>query len=213
MGRLAMLVYSPPSGLTLLPLGEVSSFLVGARFLTYFPSQTSPASTFTYLTSQVVYVGSYLADSLLIRLHHTSWRNHDQPTLEVPLGITVTPPEQVTHPVTQGSVVVDAKGDYVETLEEYPNLAPMEDAIIVDLAGSGQVRCILFPRDMHINVIHLVAGSHMLRGGLLREHKSRWPWCQPARDDVCTNYGCDLRFSTSTKLPREVSGILKRVLT
>jgi hypothetical protein len=25
MGRLAMLVYSPPSGLTLLPLGEVSS--------------------------------------------------------------------------------------------------------------------------------------------------------------------------------------------
>lgn len=47
-------------------------------------------------------------------------------------------PENVTHPVTQG-VVVDAKGDYVEVLDGYPNLAPVADAVLVDLTGSGQV--------------------------------------------------------------------------
>ena len=87
-----------------------------------------------------MYVGSYLADSLLIKLHHTPWRNSNQPTLEIPLDITTTPPEQVAHPVTQEGVVVDARGDYVEVLEEFPNLAPAGDAVLVDLTGSGQVR-------------------------------------------------------------------------
>ena len=139
MGRLAMLVYTPPSGLTLLPLGEVSCSPSSIRIVAHSPPQTSPASTFTYLTSQVVYVGSYLADSLLIRLHHTPWRNSDRPTLEIPMDVTTVAPEQVTHPVTQDGVVIDAKGDYVEVLEEYPNLAPAEDAVLVDLTGSGQV--------------------------------------------------------------------------
>lgn len=52
-------------------------------------------------------------------------------------------PENFTRPVTKEGVVIDAKGDYVEILEEYPNLAPVEDAILVDLAGSGQVCRIL----------------------------------------------------------------------
>lgn len=87
----------------------------------------------------MVYVGSYLADSLLIRLHHIPWRNSDQPTLEIPSDITTVPPEKVTRPVTQEGVVIDAKGDYVEVLDEYPNLAPAEDAALVDLTRSGQV--------------------------------------------------------------------------
>lgn len=80
-----------------------------------------------------------MADSLLIRLHHTPWRNFDQPTLEMPLDVAAVPSEKVTHPVTNEGVVIDAKGDYVEILEEYPNLAPVEDAVLVDLAGNGQV--------------------------------------------------------------------------
>ena len=87
----------------------------------------------------MVYVGSYLADSLLIKLHHAPWRNHNQPTLEIPPDITTVSPEKVSHPVTQEGVVVNAKGDYVEVLDEYPNLAPAGDAVIVDLTGSGQV--------------------------------------------------------------------------
>ena len=38
MGRLAMLVYAPPSGLTLLPLGEVSSPFSNTQVLTHSPS-------------------------------------------------------------------------------------------------------------------------------------------------------------------------------
>ena len=138
VGRLAMLVYTLPSGLTLLPLGEVSFSLKTSEFCSS-TFQTSPASTFTYLTSQVVYVGSYLADSLLIRLHHTPWRNSDQPTLEIPPDTTTVSSEKITHPVTQNGVMIDAKGDYIEILDEYPNLAPAEDAVLVDLTGSGQV--------------------------------------------------------------------------
>lgn len=90
----------------------------------------------------MVYVGSYLADSLLIKLHHTPWRNSDQQTLEIPLGVTAISPGKFSHPVTQEGVVIDAKGDYIEILEDFPNLAPVEDAILVDLAGNGQVRSI-----------------------------------------------------------------------
>ena len=94
----------------------------------------------------MVYVGSFLADSLLIKLHHTPWRNHDQSTLELPLGTTATPLEQFTSATTKEGMLVDAKGDYVEILEEYPNLAPIEDAVLVDFAGSGQVCHYTFTR-------------------------------------------------------------------
>lgn len=59
------------------------------------------------------------------------------------MGTVAAPPDQFTRPVTQEGVVIDVKGDYIEVLEEYPNLAPVEDAVLVDLAGSGQVRRIL----------------------------------------------------------------------
>lgn len=80
-----------------------------------------------------------MADSLLVRLHPSPWRYPDQPTLELPLDAIAVTPEKITHPVVQAGVLVEAKGDYIEILEEYPNLAPVEDAVLVDLAGSGQV--------------------------------------------------------------------------
>ena len=123
----------------------------------------------------MVYVGSYLADSLLIRLHHTPFRNPDQPTLEIPLDIATVSPEKVTHPVTQEGVIIDAKGDYVEILEEYPNLAPAEDAVLVDLTGSGQVCRILLLFDKGTNSCFPVPGRHMFWRGLFWEHQGRWP--------------------------------------
>lgn len=122
----------------------------------------------------MVYVGSYLADSLLIRLHHTPWRNSDQPTLEIPLDITTVPPEELTHPITHEGVVIDAKGDYVEILDEYPNLAPAEDAVLVDLRGSGQVRRMPLLFDKGTNNFFLVPDNYMFRRGLFWEHQDRW---------------------------------------
>lgn len=60
-----------------------------------------------------------------------------QPTLEIPLDFITTPPEQVTHPVTQEDVVVDVKGDYVDVLEEFSNFAPAGDVALMDPTGGG----------------------------------------------------------------------------
>jgi hypothetical protein len=57
----------------------------------------------------------------------------------MPLDIATVSPVKIPHPVSQEGVVINGKGDYVEILEEYPNLAPVEDAVLVDLTGSGQV--------------------------------------------------------------------------
>lgn len=119
----------------------------------------------------MVYVGSYLADSLLIRLHHTPWRNSDQPTLEIPLEITTVSAEKFTHPVTRDGVVIDAKGDYIEILDEYPNLAPAEDAVLVDLTGSGQVRRILPLFKNETNRLSSVPGGHMFGRGLFWQYQ------------------------------------------
>ena len=124
----------------------------------------------------MVYVGSYLADSLLIRLHHTPLRNSNQPTLEIPLDIATVSLEKVTHPVTHEGVVIDAKGVYVEILEEYPNLAPAEDAVLVDLTGSGQVCRMPLLFDKGTNDCSPVPGGYMFRRGSFWEHQGRWSW-------------------------------------
>ena len=82
-------------------------------------------------------------------------------------------PERVTHPVTQEGVVVDAKGDYVEVLDEYPNLAPVGDAVLVDLTGGGQVCCVSAVVDQGIDHLSSAPGSHMFRRGSFWEHQDR----------------------------------------
>ena len=91
------------------------------------------------------------------------------------MDIATVSPEKVTHPVTQEGVIIDAKGDYVEILEEYPNLAPAEDAVLVDLTGSGQVCRILLLFDKGTNSCFPVPGRHMFWRGLFWEHQGRWP--------------------------------------
>lgn len=118
-------------------------------------------------------MGSYLADSLLIKLHHTPWRNSNQPTLEIPLDITTVPPEQVTHPVTQEGVVVDARGDYVEVLEDFPNLAPAGDAVLVDLTGGGQVCVFPLLLDQGKDLFFSAPGGYVFRRGLFWEYQGR----------------------------------------
>ena len=160
----------------------------------------------------MVYVGSYLADSLLIKLHHAPWRNFNQPTLEIPLDIAAVPLDTFTRPVTQEGVVIDAKGNYIEILEEYPNLAPMEDAVLVDLAGSGQV-CFIphLPATGSIPFFFLVPDCYLFWRGLRREHKGCWTRSQPTRNTDCVYHRRGLGFPTSTDLPREVTPLLNRV--
>lgn len=74
--------------------------------------------------------------------------------------------EELIHPVTQDGVVIEGKGDYIEILDEYPNLAPAEDAVLVDLTGSGQVCQVLLLFENETNSLFSVPGGHMFGRGL-----------------------------------------------
>ncbi|OSX59780.1 hypothetical protein POSPLADRAFT_1048255 [Postia placenta MAD-698-R-SB12] len=139
-GRLAMLAFDETPGLVLIPVGE-----------------TSPATTLSYLASQVVYVGSHFGDSQLLRIHPTPIANVDSETLHIPLGISRVLPSALSPSNKgkqradfdidsggegKGGKVVEVKGTYIEVLDEYQNIAPIMDAALADLDGSGQPQII-----------------------------------------------------------------------
>ncbi|THH20561.1 hypothetical protein EW146_g835 [Bondarzewia mesenterica] len=133
-GRLALLSLDrlQDQGLLLLPLGEVS-----------------PPTTLTYLGSQMMYLGSHLGDSQLLRIHQSAISTPDSPTLPIP-------PDVVTIPTTSlvssgkgkgktsiglkkedGRVVMN-KGNFLEVVDTWKNIAPIMDAVLADTDGSGQ---------------------------------------------------------------------------
>ncbi|KAI0917003.1 hypothetical protein AcV5_007593 [Taiwanofungus camphoratus] len=135
-GRLAMLCFDEVSSLLLIPLGE-----------------TSPTVSLTYLTSQVLYLGSHFGDSQLLRIHLSPYDKLDSDTLPVPNGITTVPPSSLLSStkgkqradvemtdVREGKDgrVISGKGSYMEVLQNYQNIAPIMDAVLADLDGSGQ---------------------------------------------------------------------------
>ncbi|KZT11975.1 uncharacterized protein LAESUDRAFT_746751 [Laetiporus sulphureus 93-53] len=138
-GRLAVLVFDQASSLVLVPLGEAS-----------------PATTLTYLTSQVVYVGSHFGESQIIRVHPSPVSELNSVTLPIPAGIVTVSPsslmsgkgkERADDDVSSGKEdkegkIVSGKGSYVEVLSNHENIAPVMDAVLADIDGSGQPQII-----------------------------------------------------------------------
>ncbi|TFK48656.1 hypothetical protein OE88DRAFT_1663726 [Heliocybe sulcata] len=138
-GRLALLtVDTEQSALILVPLGE-----------------TSPPSSLTYLTSQTLYLGSHFGDSQLLRISTSPLSATDADTLHIPSKIqTFTPSDLLTRYGVEGKkgkgkaqegqggeaggYVVRTTGGFVEELQRWDNVAPIMDAVVVDLEGSGQ---------------------------------------------------------------------------
>ncbi|KZT73848.1 hypothetical protein DAEQUDRAFT_357103 [Daedalea quercina L-15889] len=144
-GRLAMLAFTDPLSLVLIPLGE-----------------TSPATTLTYLASQVLYVGSHYGDSQLLRISPTPTSDADADTLPIPKGVATVEPSALGAPSpsakgkgraadmdwnreareakeAKDGRVVGTKGSYVDVVERSENVAPIVDAAMADLEGSGQI--------------------------------------------------------------------------
>ncbi|KII87876.1 hypothetical protein PLICRDRAFT_42399 [Plicaturopsis crispa FD-325 SS-3] len=144
-GRLAMLSLDAldTRGLVLIPLGE-----------------TSPATTLTYLTSQIVYVGSHWGDSQLIRIHPTPISLLESPTLPIDSDITTTNPSAFVPSSSKGKgkavgddddedmdadvdsaplggLIIAGKGSHVEVVETFKNIAPILDAVQADVDGAG----------------------------------------------------------------------------
>lgn len=135
--------------------------------LSHSISQASPATTLTYLTSQVVYIGSHFGESQIIRTHRSPVSELNSATLPIPAGImTVSPStlmsgkgkERADADVSSGKEdregkIVSGKGSYIEVLSNYENIAPVMDAVLADIDGSGQVRFSFINELMWLKVI------------------------------------------------------------
>ncbi|KAJ3557088.1 hypothetical protein NM688_g1656 [Phlebia brevispora] len=132
-GRLAMLVLTEKPELVLIPLGEVS-----------------PPTTISYLSNQVLYIGSHMGDPQIVQIHATAQTAIDTDTLPLPPGMTTVSSkeladesedvemEDATDKQDRKGKIVRTKGSFVEVLEKYPNIAPIMDAVLADTDGSGQ---------------------------------------------------------------------------
>ncbi|KIJ17938.1 hypothetical protein PAXINDRAFT_72888 [Paxillus involutus ATCC 200175] len=128
-GRLVMLCVDGTSGtaLTLIALGEASSPM-----------------TLTYLTNQVVYLGSHFGDSQLLQINSSPTSNFNSPTLPVPASIpTIKPAELGIAAKSRADdnaegTIVNGLGSHIVELENFSNLAPIVDGILVDTDNSGQ---------------------------------------------------------------------------
>ncbi|KAJ7579305.1 CPSF A subunit region-domain-containing protein [Mycena floridula] len=122
-GMLAMLAFHD-SKLLLIPLGEVSS-----------------AMTLCYLTNNVVYLGSFLGDSQLLRITTAANSRLDYPTLPVPAGVATMPEpsskgkqrvDMGSPPDEEDSGIIRRNGSFLEVLDTFKNIAPIRDAVLVD---------------------------------------------------------------------------------
>lgn len=105
--------------------------------------------TLTYLTHQVVYLGSHFGDSQLLQISPSPVSSLDCSTLPIPASIRTIKPKDLGT-VAQNRVdddangiIVNGIGSYLIELESFNNLAPIVDGILVDIDNSGQVCIVL----------------------------------------------------------------------
>lgn len=97
----------------------------------------------TYLTNQVVYLGSHFGDSQLLQIISSPIFGSDSPTLPIPASIRTTKPKDLGKNEDTEGIIVNGAGSYLVVLESFNNLAPIVDGILVDTDDSGQVCIIL----------------------------------------------------------------------
>ncbi|THH31175.1 hypothetical protein EUX98_g3000 [Antrodiella citrinella] len=130
-GRMALLVLDGTPRLALLPIGE-----------------TSPSTSLAYLSNQVVFVGSHLGPSQLLRIHQEIVGTSSGDTLPIPSGVaavlSLSNPDgddddegPIDNRKPKG-IIIRNKGNHVEVLDTYRNIAPIMDAVLADTESSGQ---------------------------------------------------------------------------
>lgn len=159
-GRFAMLSIAALQdyGLVLLPLGE-----------------TSPSTTISYLTNGVVFLGSFSGNSQIVKIQRIA--SSMPSTLLIPSTIKTVPvgsskgKERADHddmdvdtePVN-GSIL-QPQGSFLEILETYTNIAPINDAILVESRADNQrqiVTCSGGPGSGSLNIIRTGADFERL---------------------------------------------------
>ena len=150
-GRHAILHVDRTGGtvLTLVALGEVCSASRPLRSTNLRATQASSPMTLTYLTNQVVYLGSHFGDSQLLQIVASPISSTDSPTLPVPASIRTIKPIDLSmlakNKIDEDAegIIVNGTGSYLIELESFNNLAPIVDGVLVDTDNSAQV-CVNF---------------------------------------------------------------------
>jgi DNA damage-binding protein 1 len=150
-GRLALvsLASYETNGLVLVPLGEVSGNLFCANAV-FTIVQASPPTCLTYLTNQVMYLGSHFGDSQLLRVESMAVSFQEFPTLPISPDIQVIRESdmfsstkgkgrEISDTNAKGGSLLALQGKHLTVLETFKNIAPIRDAITVDPDGSKQV--------------------------------------------------------------------------
>lgn len=106
----------------------------------------------SYLSNQVLYIGSHLGKPQIVQIHATPQTAIDTETLPIPADFSTVSSKELadaSEDVDMDDADVDKRsnkgkivktnGSFVEILESYSNIAPIVDAMLVDTDGSGQV--------------------------------------------------------------------------
>lgn len=123
-------------GLILVPLGEAS-----------------PPMSITYLTGGVVYVGSFSGDAQTFKIMTAPHSSTELHTLPIPNDIKTVPQQVLSSKgkermdadmdvdsesdVTHGCII-DTKGSFLQPLETYKNVAPINDAVLLQSHSDDQ---------------------------------------------------------------------------
>ncbi|KAJ3733076.1 CPSF A subunit region-domain-containing protein [Lentinula guzmanii] len=128
-GRLALLSLERVKefGMVIIPLGET-------------PSPTS----ITYLSNQNLFVGSHFGDSQLVRINQVP-SSSSSPTLPIPRSVLTTVSAERLNRLedergfSKKGRVVNTHGSFIQVVQTLvKNVAPIRDAVLADLDGSGQ---------------------------------------------------------------------------
>lgn len=105
----------------------------------------------SYLSNQILYVGSHMGSSQIVKIHATAQLAAYGETLPIPAGIQTISSKQLAQEEEDVDMedsdkrdgkgrIVRTRGNFVEILESFSNIAPIVDATLADIDGSGQVR-------------------------------------------------------------------------
>ena len=114
----------------------------------------SPPTAIAYIDSQVLFIGSHLGDSQLVKIHTSPISDFSTPTLPIPadvltvqLGLFSASSKGKGRAYTTDREgegrVLDLNGTFIEVLDTWQNVGPISDAVLADTDGSGQVIFVL----------------------------------------------------------------------
>ncbi|TRM61119.1 mono-functional DNA-alkylating methyl methanesulfonate N-term-domain-containing protein [Schizophyllum amplum] len=131
---------------------------------------TSPPKSITHLSGSKVYIGSHFGDAQLIDVNIATVDGSPVPILK---GLPTVRPDEldgVGPPTTfsdptqdlpdlakaNKGKIIQTSGSYVSVDQTYTNIAPIEDAVLVDIDGSGQPQIVTCSGGYGAGRLHVV---------------------------------------------------------